>query len=278
MNVLAFMPVYNEADILPWTLDHMVRQGIRVHVIDGWSDDGGYEIAARFNPMVTVERFPRDGRADLQSCRLILARIEELAMYSGADWCYLSDADEIRRSPEIETTLHDMIVRVDEAGYNAVDHRVYAFFPVDNGWLPWQGGWEGDDISPEEYFRHYNETDMLCRIPQEKLWKSGYGRVDLHSTGGHEVRFPGKLVYPVKFVLKHYPFRNQEQALRKMRTRMERRDESEHRDGWGVHYDEYLAQPGGFTGLWQPGELSVWEDMRSAEPTEDVAAHSKEAK
>jgi glycosyltransferase involved in cell wall biosynthesis len=161
MNILAFAPVFNEADILPWTLDHMLRQGIRVHVIDGWSDDGSYEIAKHFNPMVTVDRFPSRQASPIQVCRDILAQIEILAYDSGADWCYLSDADEIRRAPNPEETLHNDIVRVDSLGYNVIDHRVYAFFPVDNGW-------QGDDglygISPEEYFRHYNETDMICRI------------------------------------------------------------------------------------------------------------------
>jgi glycosyltransferase involved in cell wall biosynthesis len=268
MNILAFLPCLNEADILPWTLDHMVRQGIRVHVIDGWSTDGSFEIARDFlPPWVTVERFPASGPSPLQSCREILAHIEELAWYSNAEWCYLSDADEIRRSPEIETTLHDMIVRVDASGYNAIDHRVYAFFPVDNGW-------QGEDglygIPPEEYFRHYNETDMICTIPQEKAWKNNIGgvRIDLVSSGGHQVQFPGKRVYPVKFVMKHYPFRNSAQALQKILTRLTRRDEREHRDGWGVHYDRYLTQPGGFTGLWAPGELSVWEDRTLAEPEE----------
>ena len=265
MNIVAYMPCYNEADILPWTLDHMCRQGIRVHVLDGWSTDGSFEIARDFLPRwVTVERFPAAGPSPLQSCREILTRIENIAWFSSAAWCYLSDADEIRRSPEIETTLHDMIVRVDEAGYNAIDHRVYAFFPVDNGW---DASGSMDRESPEEYFRHYNETDMICTLPQEKAWCNRGGiRVDLASSGGHQVRFPDKRVYPVKFVMKHYPFRNQEQAVGKMKTRLDRRDEREHRDGWGVHYDGYLNRPGGFTGLWAPGELSVWEDRTVAEP------------
>jgi hypothetical protein len=66
--------------------------------------------------------------------------------------------------------------------------------------------------------------------------------------------------------MKHYPFRNQEQALQKLATRLARRCESEHADGWGVHYDKYLAAPGGFTGLWQPGELQRWPDTPVGEP------------
>ena len=257
MYIQAFMPVFNEADVLPWALDHMLRQGVLVHVLDGWSTDGSYEIARDFNPMVTVERFPASRPDDRQVCRDIFRRIEYLAFESPADWCYLSDADEFRRAPAEEMTLQVAIARIDRAGYSAIDHRVYAFFPVDNGWQGEDGRW---GKSPEEYFRYYNETDMICRLPQEKAWKNTGQRVDLVSSGGHLVQFPDKRTYPVKFTMKHYPFRNREQALRKMSTRLARRCQEEHAAGWGVHYDGYLKQPGGFTGLWAPGDLQKWDD------------------
>ena len=46
-NVTAFMCVFNEADILPWTLKHLIDQGVQVHVIDNWSTDGSDRIAKR---------------------------------------------------------------------------------------------------------------------------------------------------------------------------------------------------------------------------------------
>ena len=60
-NVTAFMCVFNEADILPWTLKHLIDQGVDVHVIDNWSTDGSDRIAQRF-PFAGFEQFPGRGR------------------------------------------------------------------------------------------------------------------------------------------------------------------------------------------------------------------------
>ena len=81
-----------------------------------------------------------------KNCRAILARIEQLAAASDADWCLYSDADEWRRSPRLTETLAEGIARVDAQGYNAIDFRVFAFFCTDDAW-------SGD---PEKYFRFYN--------------------------------------------------------------------------------------------------------------------------
>ena len=251
MKIQCFMPVFNEGDVLPFVLAHMRAQGVQVHALDGWSTDGSYEILQGAGAGVTVERFPAAGPAKEQVCRDILARVEDLAEISDADWCYLSDADEWRRSPRRGETLAEGISRVDAEGYTVIDHRVFAFFCTD-------GGWSGN---PERYFRFYNTTDMICGIPQMKLWKN-VTRVSL-TCGGHWVDFPGLNVSPEKFVLKHYPFRTPEQARRKLAVRMERRCHEEHRMGWGVHYDEF---PPDFSFCWDRAELMEWKDTGSPLP------------
>jgi len=243
------MPVYNEADILPFSVRYLLDQEIEVHVLEGWSTDGSWELltgCAREDSRISVERFPADGPSGEQCCRAILHRIENLAAESGADWCMLNDADEWRSSSVPGETLAKGIARVDFLGWNAIDHNVRVFLPVDNGWA-------GQD--PRQYFRHYttdSKMDMLCGIPQVKIWENG-GRVDLASTGGHDVRFAGRRVNPRKFLLSHYPFRNSEQARRKLHTRLDRRCYQEHRDGWGVHYDVF---PEGFDFLWKREQLT----------------------
>lgn len=236
------MPVLNEADVLPFVLDHNRRQGIRVHALDGWSTDGSYEILRQSG--VSVERFPEDGPAGEQVCRSILSRIEDLAERSDADWCMISDCDEWRRSPRGCETLAEGIARVDREGWNAIDFRVFAFFCTD-------AGWHGD---PETYFRFYNETDLICRIPNAKAWKN-IGRVDAVTHGGHLVQFKGRRQCPERWVMKHYPFRTPEQARAKIETRLKRRCHEEHRKGWGVHYDVFKP---GFNFCWDAGKLREW--------------------
>ena len=132
-------------------------------------------------------------------------------------------------------------MRVDYAGYNAIDHEVYSFVCTD-------GNWSGD---PEKYFRWYEPNDMIAGLPQVKAWKNVVGKVDLVSTGGHEARFAGRRVYPKKFVMKHFGYRSPQQARRKIETRLARRCHEEHAKGWGVHYN--AAFPAGF--CWDPAKL-----------------------
>ena len=60
----------------------------------------------------------------------------------------------------------------------------------------------------------------------------------MFSTGGHDVQFEGKRLYPLKFLTKHYTLRSYIQANRKLyqerfpRIRKERAER-----GWHVHYN-----------------------------------------
>jgi glycosyltransferase involved in cell wall biosynthesis len=250
MKIQAFMPVLNESDVLPYTLQHLREQGVSVHVIDGWSTDTSYDWAL-VAPGVTVEYFPPDQPSRIQVCADILHRIEELAAHSDADWILYTDADEWRRSSRDGETLLQGVERLDAEGFNAIDFRVFAFFCTD-------AGWHGD---PEKYFRYYNETDCICRLPNRKLWKNTGQPVKL-ADGGHRVTFNGCRLSPEKFVMKHYPFRTPDQARRKLETRIERRCHEEHKRGWGTHYDEKF--PEGF--LWRPEDLHEWPDTGTARP------------
>ena len=287
MKIRCYMPVRDEVDILPHTLRHLHGQGCDVHILDGWSTDGSWEIAVNAKikdgfvsgllernrmsgfPQVTVERFPAAGPSPTQDCAAILRRIEDLAAESDADWILYSDADEWRRVPTKlftpsgyhapkEATITEAVEFVTECGYNAIDFRVFQFYCTDDEWAI------GDVIpnpSPEYFFRYYDEADCISRIPNRKLWKN-VGRVQL-AGGGHEVQFPGMRVYPQKFTMKHYPFRTPAQARAKIETRLARRNHQEHAMGWGVHYDQY---PPGFDFCWDPMKLKFWKDTRSPLP------------
>jgi len=299
MKIQIFMPVFNEADILPHTLRHLHEQGCAVHVIDGWSTDGSYEhvsqgietiaglreILKAPMPNVTVERFPASGPDPIQNCTAILKRIEDLAAASDADWILYTDADEWRRAPAAlplnsfgaqyfkeYPTLSQAVEVVDEIGFSAIDFRVFQFYCTDGTWMEPRLGCELqpdgpvthqyiEPLSPENYFHHYDEADCISRIPNRKLWKN-VGRVQL-AGGGHEVQFPGMRVYPQKFTMKHYPFRTPAQAKAKIETRLARRRMEEHAKGWGVHYDQY---PPGFDFCWDPAKLLYWKDTRSPLP------------
>ena len=254
LTIQCYMPVFNEADVLQQTIRHLHDQGATVHVIDGWSTDGSYEIA--WNHADSLEPFP--GLPDeVQNCTAILERIEHLAEASTADWILYSDADEWRRSNRPGETLHDAVARADAAGYTAIDFRVFQFYCTAEP--TWHALGRLD--TPEEFFHYYDEADCISRIPNRKLWKN-VGRVHLGG-GGHEVTFPGMLIYPQRMTMKHFPFRTPEQARRKIETRIARRRKEEHDRGWGVHYDQYAPD---FNFTWDPEKLLYWKDTRTPLP------------
>jgi hypothetical protein len=236
MNIACFMPVRNEADILEWTLRALFREGVSaVHALDGWSTDGTYEILRSY-PRVTVQRWPPERDDGVWSCERTLEKIEKMAAASCANWCMLSDADEIRVS-NFADRLVDQVILADKRGDNVIDHVVGSFQPVDDGW--------NFTKNPEEYFRFYTQDpaiDGVCKPAQEKLWKNNL-LVDIHSSGGHTLYRPDKRLSPVSLVMKHYPFRNSIQARAKLEDRIARRDHREHHDyGWGVHYDSLIEK------------------------------------
>lgn len=245
-SATAFICVYNEADIIGSVIQHLLSQGISVHVIDNWSTDKSAGIVKSFP--VSYERFPQ-APSLYYSWRPLLRRVEQLALTCKSDWCIHHDADEIRRSSRKGETLLQGFERVDQEGYNAVEFKVYNFSPIDNLYRE----------DPESYFQYYTRDHIDCRNRQVKAWKRQSVPVDISSTGGHMAQFPGCKVSPEKFILKHYALRTSEQASRKvMVERMQRYDPFERKQlGWHVQYNE-LAK----TQYWlkQPKDLILWKD------------------
>lgn len=279
MRILAIIPTYNEADILPAVLTHLHAQGVDTYVIDNWSTDGfvggepcdlAYRLAHNYMPvtaqhqkectgLVHVEKFPSKP-VHIYQWERILRRVEEVALeYSNQyDWMMLHDADEIRRAP-VNLQWHqnspgDLVQAmewVDGQGYNVIDFQVYTFPPIDNGFIPGN--------NPEKYFTKYRRESGYEKVSQEKCWKAIPGvRVNLSSSGGHRAvhcvavpaAIPERRVCPHKFILKHYPIRSQAHGERKVfEERRKRWHLGERNKNWHTQYDgvkegdSFLADP-----------------------------------
>ncbi len=229
-RVVAVITAYNEEDVIGPTIEKLIGDNVGVYVIDNWSTDRTGEIARELEGkgLVGFERFPetRDNRF---VWRALLRRVGEVAGGLQADWCIHHDADERRSGPWPGLGLRDSLWRVDRAGFSAVDHSVFTYRPIDDTFTP------GSDF--ENHFRYFElgrTGDMLLQI---KAWKNA-GRVDLVRSGGHAAEFPGRRVFPYKFLLKHYPIRSQSHGERKVfRDRAPRWDPLERARGWHAHYD-----------------------------------------
>ena len=230
-KVVAIMTAYNEEDIVAASIEKLVTNGIGVYLIDNWSTDGTYAAAEMFRDrgLVGLEHFPDEptGRFELRS---LLTRVATVASRLDADWCIHHDVDERRNGPWPELGLREALWRVDQSGFNAVDHTVLNFRPIDEGFPP------GRDF--EAYFRHFEFGRTSDLHLQVKAWKN-QAPVDLAGRAGHEARFPGRRIFPYKFELKHYPIRSQAHGERKIfRDRVPRWDPRERRLAWHVQYDD----------------------------------------
>jgi hypothetical protein len=229
-RVTALMSTFNEADIIEPVLKHLWANGIETYLIDNHSTDRTIDRARRWlgRALIGIETFPVEppdgGRI---SWRAILERKVELARELGADWYIHHDADEIREVPWPNTSLREAIRWVDRVGFNAIDFRLLNFPPVDDAFRL------GDD--PRQHFRLWEEPREYDRV-QRKCWKAGFPDLALED-GGHDVRFEGRRLFPIRFLLRHYPIRGQTHGSRKVLVeRADRFIDEEVSLGWHRQY------------------------------------------
>jgi hypothetical protein len=179
-----------------------------------------------------VERFPADGPSTRYDLHALLSRVEEIATAEEYDWVLLHDADERRRSPWRDVALRDAFWHADQCGFSCVDHVTLNFWPVDNGF-------DASRADLEDYFEYFEFSRHPGHFHQRRAWKRCTTRVSLAASAGHDVRFPGRRVYPYKFLLKHYPIRSQQHGERKvLRDRVARWNAGERAKGWHRQYEE----------------------------------------
>jgi glycosyltransferase involved in cell wall biosynthesis len=221
MRIIAIVAAYNEERFIEGCIQHLAAQGIETYLCDNDSSDGTYAIAERYlgHGLCGLERLPRDGTYRWTA---ILEHKAKLAQRLAADWFLHLDADEIPLPPASAPTLAAALQRADAAGANAAEFVEFTFVPPREA---------PDHDHPDFrrtmrwYYPFEPQAEHLVRA-----WKRQAGLVDLASSGGHHVVFPGRRIYSERLRLRHYLFLSREHALRKYVAR--RYDPDEVRRGW----------------------------------------------
>jgi hypothetical protein len=249
-RVVALVSAYNEADVIGQVIGYLVQQGVEVYLIDDASTDGTVEAAEPYlnRGLLRIEQRAHGAEEGRFSWSDILARKETLATELDADWFIHHDADEFRESPWAGLSLREAIGHVDRRGYNAIDFQLLNFRPTDT-----PGPHDQDVRSRLTAYELPGDWDRL----QVKCWKKTSERADLITSGGHDVHFEGRRVFPIRFLLRHYPIRSQSHGERKVFVERKPRFTQAERDRqWHVQYDDF--QPGGpFT--WAPARLLPYD-------------------
>jgi glycosyltransferase involved in cell wall biosynthesis len=231
-RVVALVGVYNEEDVIVPFLEYTISQGIEVHLLDNGSTDRTAERAARFlhRGLRAIEKFPESGPSPTHDWAGMLNRKAELASRTEGDWFIHLDADEIRESPWPGLTLREALCRVDREGFNAVDHACVVFHPTGGNFL--------EDRAIQPQFPYFEFGTRPAHFMQIKAWKRQPGPVECAESAGHAVSFPGRRVYPFKFLLRHYPIRSQQHGEKKVFVeRLPRFRPVLRARGWHKQYD-----------------------------------------
>jgi hypothetical protein len=258
-SVVALIAGYNEADIIGHVVGNLIDQGVGVYFLDDGSTDGTVDIVSQHlgRGVLAIEDLSKtfnEFQAGSFKWEQILQRKAQLASQLDADWVMHHDADEFRESPWPHTSLLEGIRGVEALGFNAIDFQCLDFWPVHDRFRP------GDDV--REAFSFYAPAAAHDRL-QIKCWKKTGTSVDLTASGGHEARFPGRKVFPVRFLLRHYPIRGQAHGERKVfEERRARFVESERARGWHLQYDDvhegqsFIRDPSTLT-QYKPEEVRI---------------------
>lgn len=238
-TVQAIITLYNEEDIVEHTIKNLLSQGVDVHIIDNCSTDHSLKKVKKIRKLyptrITFESFPKNKKDhNKYNWEDLLNRVDEVASLSSYEWIVHHDADEIRKSPFPQLNLQDAISQIDQLGYNLIDHTVIDFRPT----VDTSGYKESEN--PERFFRHYEFGNRPGHFQQLKAWKNENERVNLSLSGGHKAVKNVPRVYPLKFLIKHYPLRSVSQARRKIfLERKPRLNKIEKERGWHSQYNSY---------------------------------------
>lgn len=251
-HVVALIATYNERDVIESVVNHFYENEVDVYIIDNWSTDGTFEKVERLKGkgVIGLERFPADGPSPYFELVDILKRKEQLSQTIPADWFLHCDADEIRESPWQELNLREAFYQVDQEGFNVVDFIVLRFDPTDDLFK--------EGMSLAQHFRFF-KFDSQGRLKKISAWKKEGRIVDLHTEAGHDIELENKRIYPIKFLLRHYPIRSQAHGERKVFVeRKQRWSPDLKKKGWHVQYDS-LSKGANF--LKDPKDLVQFDNM-----------------
>ena len=222
LKILAIMSCYDEEDIIKDSVLHLLKQNIDVFAIDNWSKDKTYSILLnikkKYPHNLFLKRYPNKTNKYYQWSKILELK-QSIAQKMDYDWYLHYDADEIRLSCWENVSLKKGIEIVDALGFNTIDFTTL----------------EMKFCLPSSKNKYYDFGKRPGHFIQLKAWKKNK-KIDLVSSGGHEIIFPNRKIFPLKFLLLHYSLRSTSQFFSKLADRISRYHPDELKKNWHTHY------------------------------------------
>lgn len=221
--IVAVSMVRDEADIIGWTLGHMLDQVDHAIIADNLSTDRTRAILESFGDRVTIVEDNEPGYYQAEK----MTRLAHRAGAIGAEWVVPFDADEAWQLPDFSQVTADITAS-----------RVHVYVPQPHD----------DKADPNPI------TRMRWRLPNvERMAKVcfRYHPDAVLHMGQHDVIRPGHRVETGLFV-RHYQYRSLEQVRRKVSNGVGAFNASNLPSLYGSHWRELDA--------FNDSDLSEWWD------------------
>lgn len=216
LAALGVVLCYNDADILPDTLDHLLENNHDVIAWDHGSDDGTASVLDKYAGQLIERTFvPRS--VDFYDLYGLMSR-HLMERYTRAyDFISWPDQDEILEGPTRDRSYYDWLGEVADSPHGWIRFENHVF-------------WFTSEDDP-------GEPSPVRRVRRYALWPDCPPRIRAWRASLTNIRWFNHneldgTPYPQSFKLRHYPMRSPEQ----MRRRLEHDRADLARDGHNVHY------------------------------------------
>jgi len=204
MKIIGMLSTYNDEDIISEVIENLLSQGLELVILDNGSKDKTFDICKKFLDKGVLQLIQH--KTDTYQFFIILRMLYDMALRYSPDWVIKVDSDEFLESGNKNVTLKEAIEKIDSENYNLIQFDHFDFFMTDDD--------DEHANSIKKRLPYYScQGDFVYRA-----WKYFPG-IRIGDAVGHYPIFPEGhqyRIYPKKFVLRHYTFRNKIQAEKKM--------------------------------------------------------------
>jgi len=223
-EVEAFIPHKNEIDTLFPVVTHLLKNGIKIHIIDDFSDeDIKSKIRTTYedNPNITLTFLEE---SEFYNWTEILKIIDKLSKNSKADFIIRCDSDEYLFSNIENMCLKEFLLYVSSTEFKFIDATVVNLYSDKMNYV------SATDATHLAFSQETSYQKVL------RSWRNDGTLIGLEVHAGHFIENESESYFPMNLTLFHASLRNFNQAVEKIKKRNIDGNFELQTKGWHSHY------------------------------------------